>query len=139
MIRSGLLATGVLVASTAVAGCSGDPDEPRDVSQGESSSPAPAAALEGAVPALKDLRVDACASGTGALTASGAVRNRSVKKPVDYLVTVNWLDETGTVLTTAEAAVEDVELRTTQEWTVKTDLDETASSCTTRLVRGILP
>lgn len=139
------LAATLLAATLGLSACSDggeEPSEPSEQTSVEPSAADPAAAsltLQGREPAVEDLRISACPAGEGSLTASGAVRNRAGKKPIDYVVTVSWLDEGGAVLTTEETSVEDVERRASQKWSVEAEVAETAASCTTQAARGTLP
>lgn len=137
-------ALAALVVVPLLGGCSGggsDP-EPTSTSSGAASateSAVPASAtLEGREPALKHLRITACPSGEGDLEATGTIRNRG-KDAADYVVTVSWLDEGGSVLESVETTVEDVKPATNAPWKASATLDERAGSCTTTLARGTLP
>ncbi|GAA1943020.1 FxLYD domain-containing protein [Nocardioides hwasunensis] len=137
--RSRALVVTLLVASPLLSACSGG-DQPGSPDPSAAGAPGEAvsAMLVDRKPALKHLKIASCPSGKGELEAAGSVRNRG-DEAADYVVTVSWLDEGGSVLETVETTVEGVAPATNERWSASAELDEPAGSCTTTVARGTLP
>jgi hypothetical protein len=134
VIRAALLGAGLVLA---LGGCGGDPEPAASPSPSASPSASAAPQLQGAVPALNHLRIDACPAGKGALEATGEVRNLG-REAADYVVTVTWLDADGASLASATATLEQLPGKQSVPWSATADLAVPAVSCTTRVARGTL-
>lgn len=141
-----LVAGLLLVTAT---GCSGDDDQGADEKSAQES---PSSVDPGRVSpknltkvpevkqgkgAINDATFGDCATDPGKQTVEGSVTN-STKKAGDYVITVNWVNDTSDVLARGVTVVEDLQPGATEEFDLSAKVPETVTTCTFHVVKGSL-
>lgn len=136
------------LALTGLASCSSDDEPDGDASSGSASSEggtdeagdaasdAPPALVRPR-PAQRALTIEACPPGEGELVAKGTVRNRE-KKARDFVITIDWLDESSAVAASEVVVLEQVPPREPTPWEATATLDVLTASCSARASSGKL-
>lgn len=139
-----LLATGAL-AALLLTGCSGDDDGPPepteappsavDQSRVAPSSLPSAPEVEEPTGAARDVVLDECPTEAGTQEVVGTLTS-SATDETDYVITVNWVNDTSDVRGRAVVVVEDVEPGSEQEFSAEAEVAEGATACTRNVVHG---
>ncbi len=141
-LRAGRFACAAIVAALAglgIGGCGGSGDSTITGTPTQNISPPDlpdVPTVAGAVGARGDVEMGACSVTPGKVVVNGTVTNPTAK-PVDYAVTISWINATYDVRARGSAVVKDVAPRKSAKWSVTVDLTaDNATECTVFAERG---
>ncbi len=137
--RRALVSAVAAATCFAVAGCGGDGSATVTEALTQNISPPDLPEIptvRDAQGARRDVEMGECAVTPGPVTVQGTVTNPTAK-PVDYAITISWINDRSDVRARGTAVVRNVAPKKPTKWTVKVDLDaDNATQCTLFAERG---